>query len=217
MLEYIKICGLKNTEDINVCTENGANAIGFIYNVPNSPRNLDKDTLLNLLQFIPQNIKSVITFRASSASEVKQIMNEIHADLYQTHCSFNIRDLDTFFPQEKKKLIIALKVTPSSQEDVIKKINMSFDQFFAFLLDNSQGSGQQFDYDLFLNIRRMTFGTKLIIAGGINSENIASLIKNLQPYGIDASSSLESERGVKDPNKIKDFLRKIYKNTELNL
>jgi len=208
-MEYVKVCGLKKMEDIKLCIEEGANAIGFIYNVPESPRNLEKSVLLDLLKKVPKNIKSVITFRASSAVEVEKIMNEIDADLFQIHCNFNIRDFDRFPSVTKKKMIIALKTNQVNKGDVIKMINQSFDQFFSFLIDNSEGSGTEIDHELVLEIRRRTAGSKIIIAGGINIDNIEFLIKNLEPYGIDASSSLESKKGVKDPIKIKLFLKKI--------
>ncbi len=208
-MDYIKICGLKKIEDVNICIENGATAVGFIYNVRNSPRNLEKSKLLALLKEIPEDIFTVITFRANNTAEAYNIMQEIKANLYQVHCNFNIRDLDKFSSVLKKKLIIALKVDKSSKEGIIKQINLSFDRFFAFLIDNSEGSGKDLDYELILDIRRLTAGTKIIIAGGINIDNIEPLIKNLNPYGIDVSSSLESRGGVKDPIKIKQFLEKV--------
>lgn len=208
-MDYIKICGLKKIEDVNICIENGATAVGFIYNVRNSPRNLEKSKLLALLKEISEDIFTVITFRANNTAEAYNIMQEIKANLYQVHCNFNIRDLDKFSSVLKKKLIIALKVDQSSKEGIIKQINLSFDQFFAFLIDNSEGSGKDLDYELILDIRRLTAGTKIIISGGINIDNIEPLIKNLNPYGIDVSSSLESMRGVKDPIKIKQFLEKV--------
>ena len=55
-MEYVKVCGLKKMEDIKLCIEEGANAIGFIYNVPESPRNLEKSVLLDLLKKVPKNI-----------------------------------------------------------------------------------------------------------------------------------------------------------------
>ena len=205
-MDYVKICGLKKVEDIQLSIEKGASAIGFIYNVPQSPRNLEKDELMNLLKVIPKNINAVVIFRANSADEVKEIMNDLDVNYYQVHCNFNIRDLDRFSSVLKKKLIIALKANQAKKEDVINKINLSFDQFFAFLIDNSEGSGTELDYDLILEIRRRTSGSKIILAGGINTNNVELLIKDIRPYGIDVSSSLESERGVKDPQKIKEFL-----------
>ena len=208
-MEYIKICGLKKPDDVRLCIDYGANAIGFIYNVPDSPRNLSKQEINDLLKLIPNTIKKVVITRVNNASEVEQLMKDMEVDLYQLHCSFNIRDLDKFPMVEKKKMIIALKVNQASKEDIMRKIHHSFDQFFAFLIDNSQGSGTDIDFDLVLDIRKRTAPSKIIIAGGINIDNVEALIKHIRPYGIDVSSSLESERGVKDPNKIVSFLNEV--------
>ncbi|MBD3341471.1 MAG: hypothetical protein GF353_20375 [Candidatus Lokiarchaeota archaeon] len=209
MLEYVKICGLKRTEDIELCSENGATAVGLVYNVPNSPRNLDKISILKLLENFPNNIKSVVILKTANELEILKIVNEIPADLYQVHCSFDFRVLNAFPKKIKKKIIIGLKVSRSSLKETIRKINSNMNQFYAFLLDNSHGTGRKFDFDVSLKIKRMTSGTKLIFAGGIDCNNVKSLLKCLKPYGIDASSSLESKLGVKDPNKIKVFLNKI--------
>ena len=53
-MDYIKVCGLKEIDHINLCIEGGATAVGFIYNVPSSPRNLQKDELITLLQQVPK-------------------------------------------------------------------------------------------------------------------------------------------------------------------
>jgi len=208
-MDYIKICGLKEIEHINLCVEGGATAIGFIYNVPSSPRNLQKDKLIELLEQVPKEIKTVITFKSKSLNGVKNVMTEIDADLFQVHCGFNIRELFTLPNEKKRKIIVALRVDELNKSSVIQEINNSFNQFYAFLLDNSEGHGALFNYDIVLEILRMTYGTNIIIAGGINVNNVQDYIQILKPYGIDVSSSIESEKGVKDPIKIKSFLEKI--------
>ena len=210
-MEYVKICGLKNFEDIKFCIKNGANAVGFICNVPKSPRNLREAEINQLLKKIPRKIRTVLVFKPKNASEVVEIMNKIEANLYQVHCRFNIRSLDRFSSEIKRKLIIALKVDEGNKSSVIQKINLSFNQFFAFLLDSSEGQGIEFDYDLVLEILKKTYGTKVILAGGISIDNVENIIKILKPFGIDVSSSLESEKGIKDPKKIKNFLEKLIK------
>lgn len=213
-MNYVKICGLRDPLHIKLCSEYGANAAGFIYNVPNSPRNLQKDELMQLIKEFPKGILRVITFRADSLADSITIMNEIPANYYQIHCNFSIKEFNRLPANMKKKIIVALKVNQTNKETVIQEIISSFDQFFAFLLDNSEGQGAEFDFDLILEILRRTYGSKIIIAGGINIDNIEYLMRTLKPYGIDASSSLESERGIKDPVKIVKFLDKINEITQ---
>jgi len=208
-MQYLKICGLKDPLHVRLCAEYGADAVGFIYNVPSSPRNLEKEELLNLLREISRNIFTVIIFKPSDIGEIAKTMNEIDANFYQVHCDFNIRELDRLPNKMRTKLIVAVKINQDNKESVIREIIHSFNQFYAFLLDNSEGHGSDLNFDLILEVIRRTYGSKIIIAGGIDINNIEFLIKNLKPFGIDVSSSLESEKGVKDPIKIVKFLDKI--------
>ncbi|TFG24418.1 MAG: phosphoribosylanthranilate isomerase [Promethearchaeota archaeon] len=208
-MDYVKVCGLKETEHIELCSKNEANAVGFIYNVPNSPRNLEKSKLMNLLNDIPKNLLRVVVFKPQNVLELEKITNEIDVDLYQIHNNFEEQELDEISIDLKKKIILALQVNPSNKDDVINKINKYYDQFFGFLIDNSEGHGTEFNFNIVADIIDNTKGASIIVAGGININNIEIIIKNLNPYGIDVSSSLESEKGVKDPLKIENFLKKV--------
>ena len=208
-MEYVKVCGLKETEHIELCSENKANAVGFIYNVPSSPRNLEKSKLLNLLNDIPKKLLRVVVFKPQNMLELENITKEIDVDLYQIHSNFENQELDEISTDLKKKIILALQVNTSNKDDVINKINKYYDQFFGFLIDNSEGHGTEFNFNIVADIIDNTKGASIIVAGGININNIEIIIKNLNPYGIDVSSSLESEKGVKDPLKIEIFLKKV--------
>lgn len=208
-MDYVKICGLKEFEDVQLCISKGATAVGFIFNVPESPRNLEEAEINELLNKIPKDIRTVLVTKPKKASEVVDIMNKIEADFYQLHCRFNIRSLERFSNDIKKKIIVALKVDNGNKSSIIQEINTSFNQFFAFLLDGSEGQGIEIDYDLILEILKKSYKTRLILAGGISIGNVEKIIKMLNPFGIDVSSSLEGGKGLKDPKKIKDFLEKL--------
>jgi phosphoribosylanthranilate isomerase len=208
-MEYVKICGLKNIEDIELCIEKNVIAVGFIYNVPDSPRNLNKKEINQLLKKIPKEVRMVLVFKPKTISEVIETIRNIETDLYQVHCSFNIRSLECLSKDIKKRLIVALKVNSENKSLIIQHINLSNNQFFAFLLDSSEGQGIEIDYDLILDVLKKTNGINIILAGGISLDNVERIIKILKPFGIDVSSSLESDKGIKDPNKIKKFLEKL--------
>ncbi len=214
-MEYVKICGLKNEVDIKLCSDYGAKAVGFIYNVPESPRNLNIAELLELLKTVPEKILTVIVFKPKNISEIENIVEEIQVNYYQIHINFGLEDLKDLSSDLRRKLIISLKVDQSNKNDIIKLVNKFHDLFFAFLLDNSEGQGKKFNFDLVKDILSKIIDTKIILAGGIQSENLKSIALWLNPFGIDACSSLESAKGVKDPNKIKKFLNEINKLKEL--
>ena len=211
-MEYVKICGLKQYDHVQLCMDNGAIAVGFIYKVPSSPRNLTSIELKNMLSEIGNRILTVVVFKPTSIPELIEVMNDIPTALYQIHVNFDYRELSRLSNCRKNKIILALKVTPTNQQLIIDQINDLKSQFFAFLIDNSEGHGNEFDVELVKDILDSTRGARVIIAGGIKVENVNDIVDVLEPYGIDASSSLESEKGIKDPSKIKEFLERIKKN-----
>lgn len=208
-MEYVKICGLKNIDQITLCNNTNVTAIGFIYNVPESPRNLKEAELNQLLNKVPKEIRTVLVFKPKKASDIMKIIKKTQTDLYQIHCNFDIKSLEKLSNDIKRRLIVALQVNSGNKESIIQTINLSYNQFYAFLLDSSEGHGIRFNYDLIKEILKKTNGTKVILAGGISISNVEYIIKILKPFGIDISSSLEIEKGVKDSKKIKEFLKKL--------
>ena len=114
-MEYVKICGLKEYEHIELCIDNGADAVGFIYNVPSSPRNLQKSELKSLLIKIAKRILTIIVVKPSSIFELKELMNDIDANYFQIHINFDFQELDKLSNEYKEKIILALKVNQTNK------------------------------------------------------------------------------------------------------
>jgi len=210
-MEYVKICGLKEPEEIILCARNGANAVGFIYNVPESPRNLKKSKLINILNHIPSKILTVIVFKPLNVSHIEKVMQDIKADYYQIHINLEFEELDKLSIEKKKKIIFAIKLNQHNRDLMINRIKKFSNNFFAFLIDNSEGHGKEIDFNLTNEFLKKTKEARLILAGGIGCENIKDVITKLNPFGIDASSSLESEKGVKDLEEVEKFLKLVKK------
>lgn len=210
-MEYVKICGLKQYYHVQLCIDNGASAVGFVYKVPTSPRNLQTSELKDLLTEIGNKILTVVVLKPASILELKEIMNDIPASYFQVHIDFDVQELNTLSNEFKNKIILVLKVNHTNKQLVIEQINDYKGQFFAFLIDNSEGYGNELDLEIVKDVLKKTTGAGIIVAGGINVENVENILDALKPYGIDASSSLESEKGVKNPSKIKEFLEIIKK------
>ncbi|MHA1783702.1 MAG: phosphoribosylanthranilate isomerase [Promethearchaeota archaeon] len=208
-MEYVKICGMKKLEIIYDCIAFGATAVGLVYNIPSSPRNLNEKEINALVKGIKNKITTVVVIKPKNNKDILETINKIDADLYQIHYTHDFDELLPLPKEIKKKIIIALRVNEKNKTSVINKINETSDQFFAFLLDGSEGHGVIYDHDLTHEIMKKVNPSKIIIAGGISLDNIENIMRTLHPFGIDVSSSLESERGVKDPRKIKIFLSKL--------
>ena len=208
-MEYVKICGLKTYNDIQLCINNGATAVGFIYDVPESPRNLEKSKINMLIKNIPKEFRTVLVFKPKNIHKIKKIVKNINTDLYQIHGNFNNKELEKISENFKRRTIVATKLNHSNTNSVFNLINQFQDRFFAFLIDNSEGHGKDLDFDIVQEILKNRGKARIILAGGISIENVTDIVKKLDPYGIDVSSSLEIEKGVKDPYKIIQFLDKV--------
>ena len=169
----------------------------------------EKSKIKKLIKNIPKEFRTVLVFKPKNIHEIKDFTEKINTNLYQIHGNFSINELDKIPKNLKKKIIVGLKLSHSNKNSVISLINQFQDGFFAFLIDNSEGHGKGLDFEITREILKCRGKSKIILAGGIGVENVENIIKNLDPYGIDASSSLENEKGVKDPSKVRHYLKKI--------
>lgn len=208
-MEYVKVCGLKIYNDIQLSINHGATAVGFIYDVLESPRNLGESKINMLIKNIPKDIKTVLVFKPKNIIKIRKVVNKINTNLYQIHGNFDNKELEKIPENLKKRIIVATKLNRRNINSVFNLINQFQDRFFAFLIDNSEGHGKDLDFDIVQEILKNRGKARIILAGGISIENITDIVKTLDPYGIDVSSSLEIEKGIKDPYKVIQFLDKV--------
>ncbi|MEK7697973.1 MAG: phosphoribosylanthranilate isomerase [Nitrospirota bacterium] len=196
----VKICGITNIEDAVAAAEYGADAIGFVFQ-PKSPRAITPETAKNIVSALPPFITTIGVFVNESKQEIERIIRYVGLNIVQLHgneppdaCQLN------------KKVIKAIRVKDLTDLEPLKRYNVS-----AFLLDTYSphtmgGTGQIFNWDIAVEAKK--FG-RIILAGGLNHENIEEAIKWVRPYGIDVATGVESnKKGEKDHKKLKLFIEK---------
>ena len=192
----IKICGVRHEVDIDAAVAAGADAIGLI-RCQGSPRHVDRDRASRLAKHCGDAIVPVTL-----------LVNPTPEDWL---------DLPTIWVQLHGQETPQCVTAASAQYSVIKAVPAHDSQLVqAFddhegvqrlLIDAPQGgSGELFDHDS-LALLRHAIRTPLIIAGGLNSTNVAKAVATLQPWGVDVSSGVESTRGTKDATLIKAFCK----------
>lgn len=204
----IKICGLKRHEDIQYVNELLPDYIGFVF--AKSKRQVDLDKAKILGSQLDKGIKKVGVFVNEDVKQVKKIVKEAYLDVLQFHGDEDERYLSQFndFTIWKCKSIdISLK---NIDEHVMDEMNIY--PIEGIVLDSSRkgasgGLGQRFNWNL---LQRLNIEKKLILAGGLSSENVCEAIEIAKPYAVDISSGVETE-GIKDFNKIKKFIEKVRK------
>lgn len=198
----IKICGITNNEDAQHAANLGADAIGFIF-VKDSPRSISLDQAEEISLFLPPFVTVVGVFANADAKFIETAVQRCKLDIIQLHGN----EPPNFCLQLPRRVIKTIHI--NSLEDIQQIPNY---QGFAsaILLDTKTpnklgGTGQTFDWGL--AIKAKEYELPIILAGGLNTENIKKAIKLVNPYGIDMASGVESQVGKKDYNKLKEAIQ----------
>lgn len=194
----VKICGITNLEDALKAVEYGADALGFVF-FKKSPRYIEPEKAAEIIRKIPPFVSTVGVFVNTPSQEILRIATFTGIDTVQLHGEEPPQSI--IYPQ---KTIKSIRVRELSDLEPLKDYPM----VHAFLLDTYSpedfgGTGRAFNWDIAVEAKR--FG-RIILAGGLNPDNIERAIRWVHPYGVDVSSGVEKEKGIKDHKKIKAFI-----------
>ena len=202
----IKICGLTNIEDVRAAVAYGADALGFIA-VEGSPRYLDTQEHFEIWNLFttPLFVPGVVVVRQPDDAE------EYISDYVQFYEEppGGSRHMPVF-----DRGIRAFRVRDESALGEIERYAASENAAGALLLDTFHedklgGSGETFNWDLAVEVKRIAANKPIILAGGLTPENVADAIAKVRPYAVDVSSGVEAEPGRKDHDKLRAFIRAV--------
>lgn len=198
----IKICGLRRREDILAVNEAKPDYCGFIIEFPSSFRSVTADEVRELVKELDPEIRPVGVFVNAPMELVRTLLDDGTLALAQLHGQEDesyIRELKTY---TDKLIIKAFSI--KTAEDIEKALQSPAD--YILLDQGGGGTGKTFDWSLIPEIQRPFF-----LAGGIGTSNLGQAIREIHPYAVDLSSSVETEKR-KDPMKIRqvvDIVREI--------
>lgn len=178
----VKVCGITRREDAMAAADAGASAIGFIF-YPKSPRYVTPERAAELGTGL--EIWKVGIFVEEKPADIEAVMRAGHLDVAQIYGGEG--------PQGTR-IWKAFRVAGTFDGSPIGDAE-------AILLDGTS-NGAQFDWSIARNVTG-----KVIVAGGLDASNVADAIRVARPWGVDASSRLETAPGVKDHNKIRAFVK----------
>ena len=204
-----KICGITRVEDVHAVVNAGADAIGFVF-YPPSPRAVTAEQAAQLVQAIAPYVQVVGLFVNHSANEIQDILQTVHLDIVQFHGDETPEQCQTIAQQVGRRWYKAIQVKPDL--DVVAEIQRYQDAGASAVLldawhpDLKGGTGHSFDWETFpkLNI-------PLILAGGLNPDNIEQAILTTQAYAVDVSGGVESAKGIKDQQLIERFMQGVHR------
>lgn len=204
----VKICGFTRVDDALCAAHLGVDAIGLVFYEP-SPRHVSLEQAKAIVEMLPPFVTVVGLFVNAQQSNVNQILDQLALDLLQFHGD---EDQD-FCSSFRLPYIKAVRVQQSS--DIIQAAQQ-FSNAQGLLLDAwhpdvQGGTGLQFDWSILAHDLTQDMTLPLILAGGLNADNIYDAITATQPYAVDVSSGVESSKGVKDSLRMTDFLKEVYR------
>jgi phosphoribosylanthranilate isomerase len=186
----VKICGITNVGDALAAAEGGATALGFNF-WPRSPRHVTAEAAARIIERLPATVWKVGVFVDENSATVARMANEAGLDIVQLHGHEKADD----FP-EKLRVWKAVRIRKDFDLATLETYPAE-----AILLDGP-ANGVSFDWKV-----AALGAKKVIIAGGLDAENVQTAIRQARPWGVDACSRIESAPGKKDHVKMAQFLK----------
>ncbi len=196
MRTRIKVCGITTPDDAAAAARAGADYVGVV--LTESPRRVTAARALQIAIALPPETLLVAVFAHESPEEVSRLLEGLPVYAVQ------VRGWDGVArPYEVWHVL---------RGDVPDPTTLPMVPLRTYLLDAADsdrpgGTGKRADWDWAR--RGVNAGLRLIVAGGLNPENVTELIQEVRPFGVDASTGLESEPGRKDPQKVLAFVQRI--------
>ena len=186
----IKICGLTTTDAIEAAIDAGTDAVGFVLSP--SPRQVDTAQARELMRILPPWVASVVVTRQPPPTFCPEVLPGLAPTWWQS-------DRSDLQGQALPRGTRALPVIREGEDTA------TMPKWFVFEGAQS-GHGATVDWHAAASLARRG---RLILAGGLNPDNVGEAIRIVKPYGVDVSSGVESSRGVKDAGRIRAFVSAV--------
>ncbi len=217
----VKICGLTSPDDAVTAEQKGAHCLGMIFS--NSSRQISVGTGKQITKQISPFTLTAGVFVNETLTDIKTISEQVGIDIIQLHGN----ESPEFVTQVKQatglKILKAIRI---QNENSLSELN-NYD-CDGFLLDaysetSYGGSGKRFDLNLFpknnedrrKDSRKNDGNLPLILAGGLNPDNVEQAVSKVNPYAVCVSSGVEEKPGKKSAAKVEQFIKNILKGSEL--
>ncbi|MGN2244421.1 phosphoribosylanthranilate isomerase [Frateuria sp. GZRR33] len=195
----IKCCGMTRAEDAVLAARLGADAIGLIFTA-RSRRRVNIGQARAIARALPPMVTTVALFMDEDAAFVDEVVAAVQPALLQFHGA----ERDAWCAQFGRPYLKAIAMGEGS--DALPRLR-AYPGAAGLVLDGhglgeAGGSGKAFDWSLMPR----DLGQPLILAGGLHPGNVADAIRVARPWGVDVSSGIESEPGIKDPARLAEFI-----------
>lgn len=206
----VKICGVTTPEALEAAIEEEADFIGFVF-FGKSPRNLSPERAARLIERVPSHIKTVGLFVDADDAGFDAVFRHAQLDMIQLHGSENPRRVAEIRSRWQKPVMKVIKVAEASDLIVLGETQSAadwilFDAKPPVDAELPGGNGRAFDWKILKNLK---VPKPWMLSGGLTPDNIKTALEVLSPHAVDVSSGVEDSPGVKNPDKIRAFIRAV--------
>lgn len=197
---YVKVCGITTPEDALAAAGSGADAVGLVF--AESPRQLSVEDAREVATALPDGVLKVGVFVDEEPEEVLRIAREVGLDYAQLHGDESPQTV-TALREGGVKVIKALRVRGADSLAEMDGYEADLYLLDAWSERAPGGTGERFDWEV-----AKSYGGRgnILVSGGLTPENVREAIRFFEPYGVDASSSLEDAPGKKNAERVRRFV-----------
>jgi phosphoribosylanthranilate isomerase len=208
----VKICGITNAADRDAAVDAGADALGFILDVPvDTPREIDPATAADLIAGVPPFVTTVLVTMPGSVSVARDLRERVRADTIQVHSGLE--------PAEVATLAETNTVVAAIDADDPGEAHAYDEKADALLVDSADtegggGTGRTHDWTRARELRE-TLTSPVILAGGLVPENVSESVRTVDPYAVDVATGVERAAGEKDHDAVAAFVANATRSQEV--
>lgn len=207
----VKICGLRTSADARAAVDAGADAVGFVVDVPvDTPREVSVEHATSLVAGVPPFVSSVLVTMPGSPGAVVDLVERVEPDAVQLHGDLPVDDVASVAATVRTTVLKAVRAT---DPDAVR-----FDEVADALLVDSEsddgggGTGRTHDWAATREfVARVD--SPVVLAGGLTPENVADAVATVGPFAVDVASGVEAEPGRKDHDAVEQFVANARRNS----
>ena len=211
MRTRIKICGLTREQDIDAAVAAGVDAIGFVF-YAKSKRCLTPLRAAQLRRAVPAFVDVVALFVNPAEDEVRAVLDQVGPELLQFHGDETPQDCARYGHRFLRAFRAGAPGLDTAED--LASACRAYGEAAGWLFDSYSagygGSGHGFDYALLDDVKGDPVSRPLILSGGLNAENVGQAVQTLRPWGVDVSSGVEVEQGIKSSDRISFFVAAVH-------
>jgi phosphoribosylanthranilate isomerase len=196
----VKICGITSQADARAAAEAEADAIGLMF-YKESPRYVTIEQAKGICEVLPAHIMRVGVFVNADEALINRALSECLLNILQFHGDETPEDCAQYPVMTLK----AFRVQGPETLEQMKDYSTAGFLLDAYTREARGGTGEKFNWDLAVQAQQLR--KPVFLAGGLTPDNVAEAVRKVEPFGVDVSSGVESEPGIKDPKKLVAFIK----------